>query len=404
MTFENQKAIGRLQDLVVDVTAVRPKVIAVQVKFGSQSIVIDFQHFDIEREGRRFRINCRKIEASVVQTKHTLFLARHLLDKQIVDMDGRKVVRVNDLRLAFLSTGIYLIAVDVGLEGLLRRLGLKQLARNIFKLFRRSLPSYSILWDDVATISFSNEGIKLSKTRSKLSTLHPSDLADILEDLDRKTQVEVFSALDEENAADVLEEMETDAQINVLQSLAPEKAADVLEKMPADEAAEILDDLHEEKAEELLSEMENEAAQDIRELMGYPEGSVGSLMSPEFISFPENMTAGQALSELRRLKPEPQSTHYLYILDENQHLEAIVALSDLVTADPQTRIGDIMFKNIIKVYDTDPIDTLVPIITKYYLLAVPVVDSSETMVGMVIIEDVIHKVLRQDRTPAARAE
>jgi Mg/Co/Ni transporter MgtE len=198
--------------------------------------------------------------------------------------------------------------------------------------------------------------------------------------------------------------MENEAQVSMLESLSVEKAADVLEKMPADEVADILDDLQKERADELLEEMEEEASEEVRELMEYPENTVGSLMSTDYFSFHENMTVSQTIMELRRLKPPSDTIYYLYVLDDEEKLVATVSLRDLVVAEPETTLLEIMNRKVIKVEDYDRIDSLAEIISKYNLIAIPVVDEEDHMAGIVIIDDVVftlmkarkHVVLKQD--------
>lgn len=392
---DKHEVIGKLQDIIVDVSFIRPKVVAAKVKIGGQSKVLDFSSFTIFKDKGQYLIECCCISETEVLAENTLYLSKHILDKQIVDMDGRKLVRVNDLRMAILASGILLVAVDVGIEGILRRLGAAKPIKKVLKPFSKSVPSKLILWDEVEAIDFSTKGIKLSKAYSKLSTLHPSDLADIIEDLDSKTQVEIFTSLDEEKAADVLEELETEAQIKVIESLSVEKAADVLEKMPADEVADLLDEISEEKAEELLDEMESEASEEVRELMEYPENSVGSLMATDYISFGEKMTVTETINELRRLKPESDTIYYLYVIDSHENLIGTVSLRDIIVSEPNTTLDSIMNKKVIHVYDNDKIDSLAEIISKYSLLAIPVVDADMKMLGVVIIDDVIYNLLKR---------
>ncbi len=394
---ESNKAIGRLLDFVVDVSMDKPRVIAAKIRFGSQSILIDYSNIRIEKTKGRYVVKCIHIEETQVSGDNTLYLRKHILDKQIVDIDGRKIVRVNDLRLCILASGTFVLAVDVGTEGLLRRLSIAKPIKKLINPFGLSMPSHLILWDDVETISFLQEGIKLAKTQSKLSTLHPSDLADIIEDLDRKNQVALFSSLDDEQAADVMEELESEAQVNLLESMSVERAADVLEKMPADEVADILDDLDEGKAEQILTEMEKEASEEVRELMEYPENSVGSLMTTDHISFQMEMTIEEAIQELRLSKPESDTIYYLYVVDKNGKLTATVSLRDIVVSSPETKLFEIMNKNVIKVFDTDKIDSLAEIISKYNLLAIPVVNKEDIMEGMVIIDDIVFTLLKTRR-------
>lgn len=389
--------MGKLQDLIVDVGFIRPKVIAVKIKVDGNSKILDFSGFTIIKEKGQYKIICNSFSEIEVLPENTLYLVKHILDKQIVDIDGRKLVRVNDLRLACLVSGVLVIAVDVGIEGLLRRLGIAKPVKKILKPFAKSVPGKLILWDEVETIDFTNKGIKLSKAYSKLSTLHPSDLADIIEDMDSKTQAEIFASLDEEKAADVLEELETDAKIKLLESLSVEKAADVLEKMPADEVADLLDEIDEDKAEELLDEMENEASEEVRELMEYPDNSVGSLMATDYISFREIMTVNDTILELRRLKPEPDTIYYLYVVDNREKLIGTVSLRDIIVSDPDTTLSSIMNKNVIHVLDSDKVDSLAEIISKYSLLAIPVVDEEMKMMGVVVIDDVVYDLMKRKK-------
>lgn len=393
----NQKAIGKLLDLIVDVNEIRPKVIAAKIKVDGQIRVIDFSEISVFKRKGQYVLQCDQLKDVEVAKDNTMFLKKHVLDRQIVDVDGRKVVRVNDLRLAILKTGTFTVAVDVGIDGLLRRIGVAKPIKKILKPFGLHVPGKMILWDEVASIDCLHTGIKLSKEQDKLLTLHPSDLADIIEDYDMYTQVAIFNSLDEEKAADVLEELETEAQLNVLGSISVEKAADVLEKMPADEVADILDEMEEEDAEKLLNEMGKEVSVGVRELMGYPDNTVGSLMTTDYISLNESMTVDETLTELRRLKPEPDTIYYLYIADEKEKLMAVVSLRDIVISDPDVKLNKIMNRDIIYVYDYEKVEKLNEIITKYNLLSVPVVDKTMKMLGMVIINDVMDLIVRKRR-------
>ena len=167
--------------------------------------------------------------------------------------------------------------------------------------------------------------------------------------------------------------------------------------MPADEAADLLDGVEEDKAEELLNEMETESSEEIRELMEYPDNEVGSIMTTDYISFNENLTVGQTLEELRRLKPESDTIYYLYVLDDEERLIATVSLRDIVISEPEVLLKDLMNTKVIFSYAHDKINSLAEIISKYSLLAVPVVDENSVMQGMVIIDDVIDTLIKSRR-------
>lgn len=402
------KVIGKVKDLLVESataphigtdTSVRPRIIGVKIKKARTTQIYDFAFFEITKEGRKITITCTDLVVlSLGDVVRGFLLSEIILDKQIVDLNGRKLVRVNDIRIVSIASGTFAIAVDVGMEGLLRRIGISRELKFILSLFNLSLSSKFILWDDVETIDLSNLNIKLSKTSSKLNTLHPSDLADIIEDLGKQSRASVFSSLDEETAADVLEELETEAQVNIIESLPVEKVADVLEKMPADEVADILDELEDDKAEMLLNEMEAESSQEVRELLEYDDKEVGSIMTTDFISFNESTTVAEVLTDIRALKPEAEALYNLFVTDVNAKLIATVSLRDLVVSEPTTKINTIMKEAPIHLYDDQKVDDIAEIISKYNLLAIPVVDRSHLLQGMVVIDDVVEDLISERRT------
>lgn len=404
----NRKVIGKVKDILVESavnisenqeTSSRPRVIGIKVKSGSTELVLDFVYFEILKEKRKITIICTdKIELSLGDVVRGLFLADIILDKQIVDLNGRKLVRVNDIRMVLVANGMFSIAVDVGMEGLLRRIGISRGLKSLLGLFGLSLPAKFILWDDVEAIDMSNLNIKLSKTSSKLNTLHPSDLADIIEDLGKQSRASVFSSLDEETAADVLEELETEAQVNIIESLPVEKVADVLEKMPADEVADILDELEDDKAEMLLNEMEAESSQEVRELLEYDDKEVGSIMTTDFISFNENATVAEVLTDIRAIKPEAEALYNLFVTDEKAELVATVSLRDLVVSEPFVKVNEIMKEAPIYLYDDQKIHDIAEIISKYNMLAIPVIDRTNILQGMVVIDDVVEDLIGERRT------
>lgn len=398
-------AIGRIKDLLINAAPSgqngpnQQLVIGTRLKIHRDIKFYSFKTFRVTKAREMLSVTCTElIELSEEEISNGLLLVENILDKQIVDLNGRKLVRVNDVRLATLPAGTFAVAVDIGIEGLLRRIGISIPMKRILSLFKISIPAKFILWDDVQTIDYSNLNIKLSKSYAKLHTLHPSDLADILEDLGRKSSPQVFSALDEEKAADVLEELETDAQIHIIESLPLNKVADVLEKMPADEVADILDEMEDEKAEMLLKEMDSESSQEVRDLLEYPGNSAGSLMTTDILSFKPELTVDEVIKELRAKKPEPAELYTLFVTEQNDELVGTFDLRDLVVAEPETKLISIMKSEPVYLYDDQRIDDIAETISKYNLLAVPVVDSNNQLQGMVVVDDVIEDLINKRRT------
>ena len=401
------EVLGKIHDFLVDLTPwasdinepVRPRVIAVRIKVSGQVRIYDFSSFEIKKFKGQFRIICKEInELSEDTFSNSLWIKENILDKQIVDINGKKLVRVNDVRMVMIPSGAFAIAVDVGMEGLLRRLGFERPIQKLLDQFRLQIPNRFILWDDIEAVDFTNASIKLSKASSKFHTLHPSDIADIIEDLDKASRTYVFASLDEEKAADVLEELETDAQIHIVESLPKEKIADLLEKMPADEVADILDELEDEKAEELLNEMEKESSEEVRELLEYHDKVVGSIMNTDYMTFSDDLTVAETLEAIRKEKPEPSYIYSIFVVDKNERLIASIPLGELVVADPGILLRKIMKKNPVSVFDQDKVDSLAELVSKYNLLAVPVINKDLQMEGVVVVEDIVEDLLSRRKT------
>lgn len=398
-------AIGVIKDLLINAVPSgqndpnQQLVIGVKLKIENETKFFSFSTFRVVKAREALNVTCSALtELPGEDVNNGLLLVENILDKQIVDLNGRKLVRVNDVRLATLPTGTFVVAVDIGIEGLLRRIGISYPIKRILSLFRVSIPAKFILWDDVQAIDFSNLNIKLSKSYAKLHTLHPSDLADILEDLGKKSSTSVFSALDEEKAADVLEELETSAQIHIVESLPVNKVADVLEKMPADEVADILDELEDDKAELLLKEMEAESSQEVRDLLEYDDDLVGSLMTTDFLSFSETKTVEEVLKELRLRKPETAELYNLFVTEKNDKLIGTFNLRDLVVSEPDAKISQIMKSDPVYLYDDQKTKDIAEIVSKYNLLAVPVIDQDDQLQGMVVVDDVVEDLISERRT------
>jgi len=399
------EAVGIIRDLLVDSIPGgsndqgRQIVIGAKLRTGKETGFYSFKFFRVLKERERIVVTCvEMVRLPEDEILNGMLLVENILDKQIVDLNGRKLVRVNDVRLVRLSQGTYPLAVDIGIEGLLRRLGVSEPIKRALKLIKVSIPAKFILWEDVQAIDFSNLNIKLSKSYSKLHTLHPSDLADILEELGKRSSMNVFSALDEEKAADVLEEMESHAQIHILENLPVEKAADVLEKMPADEVADILDELEDDKAEDLLQEMEKESSNEVRELLEYEDDEVGSIMTTDYLSFAANKKVEEVLLELRNKKPEAWELYNFFVTEKDDELIGTFDLRDLVVAESSHKVSEIMNTEPVYLLDNQKVGAIAEVVSKYDLLAVPVVDENHQLQGMVLIDDVVEDLIGERRT------
>ncbi len=398
-------AIGIIKDLLLNTVPSglsdpdQQLVTGVKLRIGKETRYCSFNSFRVVKARELVSVTCSSLlDLDSEEVENGLLLVENILDKQIVDLNGRKLVRVNDVRLATLPTGTFAIAVDIGIEGLLRRIGIALPIKRILYLFRVNIPAKFILWDDVQAIDFSNLNIRLSKSLAKLHTLHPSDLADIIEDLGKKSSMSLFSSLDEEKAADVLEELETQHQVHIVENLPVNKAADVLEKMPADEVADILDELEDEKAELLLKEMDMESSQEVRELLEYDDDLVGSIMTTDYLAFSASKTVEEVLTELRLKKPESAELYNMFVTESNDELIGTFNLRDLVVAEPDASVSQIMKSEPVSLFDDEKTRAIAELVSKYNLLAVPVVDRQNLLQGMVVVDDVVEDLINERRT------
>jgi magnesium transporter len=321
-----------------------------------------------------------------------LWLARGVLDRQIVDTDGRRLVRVNDLQLARAHPGgpYCLAGADVGTLGLLRRLGVENPAMTLFKALKRQPPEAIIPWSDVAPLQ-AEEPLRLRVSRDRISELHPADIAAIVSELDRPMGQALLHTLDTETIADTMEEMEPGLQASMLNTLAPERAADVLEEMGPDEAADLLADVHPAQRDKLLDLMEDEDATHVEKLLTYPETTAGGIMTTEYVTITDGLTVGQALEHLRQSSAaqHDEALYYIYVLDTAQKLKGVVGLRELVLASPDAPVQDIMESDLVTVDPQQPQNEVGQLVAKYNLLAIPVVDQDNVMHGIVTVDDAI---------------
>jgi CBS domain-containing protein/sporulation protein YlmC with PRC-barrel domain len=326
-----------------------------------------------------------KEETLVSLQPDEIYMGRWLMDKQIIDLKGSKVVRVNDIKLFWLQCRdqqhLVLNAVDIGLRGLARRLGVEF-------LFRR-LENQLVWWEFIQHPEDKTGSLMLRKEKQHLDQLHPADLAEIIEDLDYKKRADFIEDLDVEVAAEAFAEMELDTQIEILEHMNSQQASDLLEEMPPDEAADLLAELPEEKSDELLNLMEPEEAQDVRELMVYEEGTAGSLMTTEYIALSPEITAAEAIRQLRTLAAEAETIYYLYVLKEDETLIGALSLRELIIAEPDAKLEDLMQTRILSVSPQDSDREVAEIVNKYNLLAIPVVDDNLKMLGIITVDDVL---------------
>ncbi len=386
---------GRVKDIVAAMSEGRypPEIVAVQVKRGDQLSLIPmecvaalvFPTVALSRPDDDL--------PAYALTDRDLLLGRDVLDKQIIDTDGARVVRVNDLELARINDRYFVINVDIGYMGICRRLGLPAaLVKWVGKRTGRAKTKGIISWGEVELLP-GGKPVRLKVPSDRLSDLHPADLAEILSDLNRTDSSLFLESLDVKTAADALEEVEPDFQASLVESIPDEKVADILEEMAPDEAADLLAELPEDRSRELLNLMEREEADDVRRLLAYAEDTAGGIMTTEYVAIPRGLVAQDAISLLRESAVEAETIFYVYVTDEEKRLHGVFSLSDLILSPPETPVESFMHRRMVSVRLEDGQEKVAQIIAKYNLLAVPVVDDEGRIEGIVTADDALDKII-----------
>ena len=392
----DEKPIGRLEDVVAFPGARFPVVSGVMVHSGHG------------RNRRRFFVPWEKVSdwegnKLVIQepigeswpATEDIFLARDLLDKQIVDLDGYKIVRVNDVRLASAGREMRVMGADVGLVAILRRLGLAP-AAHLRRVERVGVKKDRIVpWNLVSPVSPMPYEVRLRVPYREFLEIHPSDIADIIEQLDIEQRAKVLALIEDPKAADVLTHILPQVRSSVAEAIGDERLSDLLEIMPPDEAADILGSLPRRKGQVLLSLMGIEEASVVSKLLGYDPDTAGGRMTTEFVAIRDSMTARETIDYLRIKGAEAETIYYLYVVDGDSHLSGILSLRDLLRARPDEFAGNIMKRDVVTVDLQDDQELVADKLSRYKLLALPVLDIDHVLKGIVTFDDVID-VIREE--------
>jgi len=403
----NGVPVGRLSDLAVSVAHMFPPVVAFVVQRGRwEPFALTGRWADvaaISEAAIRLAVGIDALKPSKIDTPGEVLVREALLDKQIVDINGAKVVRVNDIH--FLKLGraeLRLVHVDVGTRGLVRRMGWQQaidtLVQRVAPRARYLSAERLIQWQYVQPLSLDAraQSIRLSVVQKQLSELHPADIAEILTDLDTHDRATVFRSLDPETAADALAEVEDPRiQSQLLETVSEDRAADILEEMPPDEAADLLGELPHETSSALLRKMEVDEARDVRELLTYAPDTAGGMMTTELVSLSAELTVEETFTRLRRAAPDIEQIYYLFVVEADERLVGVLNLRQLIMAPPTARLRNIMIENPVRVHHADSRDNVAEMVEKYDLLALPVVDDAERLVGMITVDDVVSHIAKQ---------
>lgn len=382
--------IGRLEDLIgayrPDVT--NPTIAAIVVKRSGGILLVPFGDVAV-LIAPAIPLNKKLAEITPYEPEENdLYLARDVLDKQIIDTNGVRVVRVNDLELVRVNGYFFVANVDIGMRGLMRRMGVDRMTRRL----NQRLPPGFISWDDIELLP-GNQPMRLRVPGNRIAELHPADLAEILGDLTRAETNRILDSLDAETVAEALEEVEPEFQASLVETMSTERVVDVLEWMSPDEAADLLAELPEDRSAELLNLMDAEDAEDVRMLLTFPDDAAGGIMSTEYVSVRPETTAEQVIAFLRETAEETETIYYVYVTDAQDVLLGVFSLRDLVIAAPHTPVSDFMARRVVSVKLLDSQELVAQVVSKYNLVAVPVVDEAHRLHGVVTADDALDKII-----------
>lgn len=331
--------------------------------------------------------------------EYMLRIGRDLLDQQIIDVNGRKVVRVNDVTMEHRRVNshevVNVLEVDIGIRSILRRLLQGWTPPRWIRQVQHAIPPNSIRWELADMVEPDPQRrLRLNISHDRLESMHPADIADIVEELGPAEREAIFETLDSEVAAEALSEVDPKMQAQILESLEPEKAADIIEEMAPDVAADALAELEEEASEEILEEMETSEKSEVQELLEYKEDRAGGMMNTEYIVLHANATASDALAALKGNEDLLDNLNTLFLIDEDGRPTGAVPLPRLFLAAPDTQLRDLAAEDLIRVSVDEGQDRVTELFDKYNLLTLPVVDEDGKLAGVITADDII-SVLRQ---------
>lgn len=380
-----QEEIGRLKDVLVKAKGDGyPQVSGIMISLGrGRMVMIPEQYIENLGYGEVTLKKSNCWEEDYDPSAHEILLARDVLDQQIFDVAGIRVVRVNDLELVKIEDRFSLIGIDVSNRALMRRLGLGNMA-SIFKIQSRIVD-----WNDVSLVKGPVGNLQLKTSKAKLAKLHPADIANLIENLNFHESTKLVQSLDDETAAEVLQEVEGKYKDTLLEHIPPNDLADIVEEMPSDQAVDVIQDLSLPKRQQVFRRLAVDTAKEINTLSSYAHNVAGGLMTSDFLTVPKTYTVVQAVRKIRKTADEFGSLYHVFVVNEKNHLVGIVSIRTLFLAKPTCKVQDLMAKVVKTVNVRTHANDVAKIMTKYNLLSVAVVDRKKILRGIVTVDDIL---------------
>lgn len=396
--------VGRPFDFIAKLDEAYPRLTSLVVGTGwirRRYFVIPWQ--DLHHAGGQFQLKVpleSLSKTAAYRNGGEVTLRRNILDQQVVDTFNRKVVRVNDLHLLEVDNDLRIAHVDVGMRGMIRRLGWEHFADTIVRIFSRHSRYLTaekfISWKYVQPLSVQPQTgkIQLNVGQEQLRSIPPPDLSEMLMELDPHQRAALFKTMDAQSQIDILTELDLKWQRDLIDELDPRTTADLIERMPADEATDLLGSMALREAERFLGMLSPKKARELTELLKHDSQSAGGLMTKEYISLKEEMKAGEALDYIRRTEVKKAETiHNAFIVDDEIKLIGAVSLRRLLIEPADARVGDIMLRKPPALNVKASLKEVAAMLAKYNLFAAPVVNDEGVMEGIITIDDVMSVVI-----------
>ena len=396
------KVLGRVWDVSVKLGEVYPKSGDVIISKGFiNRVYASVESSLISSISDEIVVNSSglSIEFNRVMKPYDFLLKRDVLDQQVVDTYNHKVRRVNDIHLLKVDRELFVAHVDIGLRGLIRRLGWERIVDFLVERMNNKsgyLKSEGLVsWKYVqpVTVNPASMTVKLSLSEKQLSSIPPADLGDIIFDLNPTQRMAIFRTLDMKTKARVFENLEFDEQKVILKELDKKEASQIITNMSSDEATDLLANLPSGMVKNLLVLMESGRAKKLSALLGYSSDSAGGLMTADFVAVSETITVAEAIDHLRNHAKEAETVPYVYLIDDKNHLKGATTIRRLLFADGKENVSKTIFKKTLYVYLNHSAQEVAYMMDKYKLSAIPVVDENKTLHGIVTMDDILSQVI-----------
>jgi len=393
--------IGKLGDVIIKENGKFPEVTEIYVvrRFGNPSLIIPLARVKY-MSAREIVVDLENLEAYEGEPKDDVIMLRdHILDKKVLDIEDREVEVVYDVKMVLRNNRLYVSDVDLSKYGLLRRMHLKLLADWIYKPKKKAnqqILSWSYIQPLPSHLGRFKGDVKLNVLKEHLADVYPADVADILEELDREQRTMIFQQLDPARASDILEEIDPNVQRDLIFSLSNQKAAELVDRMTPGQAADVLSALSYGAASRILALLEKTKAEKIRSIMQKQEATIFNFATQNYLKLPPNLTAAEVRDSYPKIAKDKDVVTYIYVTDEQNRLLGVIDLKQLLKAEDQVAMRDIMVENIITLNPTNTIREAYNKFARYNFRALPITDKNDKILGIVPYRDIMnlkHRIL-----------